>query len=360
MKAIVLGGDHHNALGVIRALGRKNIAVDLYLLAGNEEKPYIVSSKYISEIIRYDTPEAIGDALLQRFSSTGEKAVILCCHDALSEMLDRRQAEFEGKYWFPYSIYSSVTSLQDKRKMGELAQECGLKIPASSADFPLILKPSNSIHGKKDDILVCSCREQYDEYFKTHSRQDTLVQKYIDKTLEFQLIGCVTKDGNIIIPGYSSILRPCKGSNTSFLKYSALPDSFCNMDACRQFLTATGFRGLFSMEFLRDSDGRDYFMEINFRNDGNAICVTNSGINLPYIWYLSCLDEDYHSHGSITPKTIHVIPEFEEISLCSSKQITFGEMISDFHKADYGMEWDRKDPVPFLNLLKRRIIGKLR
>lgn len=359
MRAIVLGGDHHNALGVIRALGRMKVPVDLYLLAASDEKPYITSSKYISKTYRFETPDQVGDAL-EEFSASGEKAVLLCCHDALSEMLDRRQTEFEGKFLFPHSTFSSVTSLQDKRKMGELAQKCGMAVPQSSSEFPLILKPANSIHGKKDDILICSGKEQYDEYFKTHSKEETLVQKYIDKTLEFQLIGCVTADGDILIPGYSTILRPCKGSNTSFLKYSALPDSFCDIEACRKFLAATGFRGLFSMEFLRDSDGRDYFMEINFRNDGNAICVTDSGINLPYIWYLSCLGEDWHSLANATPETIYVVPEFEEISLVTSRQITLKELISDFHKADCGMEWDRKDPAPFFNLLKRRIIGKLR
>lgn len=40
------------------------------------------------------------------------------------------------------------------------------------------------------------------------------------------------------------------------------------------------------MEFLYDSKGESYFTEMNFRNDGNAICVTEFGVNLPYIMYL--------------------------------------------------------------------------
>lgn len=359
MKAIVLGGDHHNALGVIRALGRMRVNPDLYLLACKADKPYITSSKYIGETFRFETPDEIGDALLDRFSSTNEKAVIFCCHDALAEMLDRRKGELEGKYFFPHSTTSSVTMLQNKKTMGELALRCGLNIPEDSKEYPLMLKPLNSVSGSKEDILVCRNADQFDEYFKTHTPQNTLVQKYIDKKLEFQLIGCVTFDGKIVIPGYSSILRPCKGSNTSFLRYEALPDSFCDIPSCRKFLQETGFRGLFSMEFLRDAQDRDYFMEINFRNDGNAICVTDSGVNLPYIWYKSCLGEDHDEMLSVVPKSIYVIPEFDEISLRRSRQISFGEMISDFRKADAGMEWDSKDKSPFFALLRRRVSNKL-
>lgn len=35
-----------------------------------------------------------------------------------------------------------------------------------------------------------------------------------------------------------------------------------------------------------------YFLETNFRNDGNAFCVTESGVNLPVVWVKACLNED--------------------------------------------------------------------
>ena len=52
-------------------------------------------------------------------------------------------------------------------------------------------------------------------------------------------------------------------------------DSFnCDLNACKKFIKHIEYQGLFSMEYLRDKQENDYFMEINLRNDGNGICVT--------------------------------------------------------------------------------------
>ena len=47
--------------------------------------------------------------------------------------------------------------------------------------------------------------------------------------------------------------------------------NFQKMVYCRNafsFIREVGYTGLFSMEFLRDKYGNDYFMEINFRMMG--------------------------------------------------------------------------------------------
>jgi hypothetical protein len=53
-------------------------------------------------------------------------------------------------------------------------------------------------------------------------------QQFVEKAFEFQLIGCSLDGGReIIIPGVSVILRQSKSSNTGFLQYRELDDSFC-------------------------------------------------------------------------------------------------------------------------------------
>lgn len=42
------------------------------------------------------------------------------------------------------------------------------------------------------------------------------------------------------------------------------------MNTVRYFIRDLGYSGLFSLEFIRDKSGKDYFMELNMRNDGNA------------------------------------------------------------------------------------------
>lgn len=359
IEAIVIGGDHHNTLGVIRALGRNGVPVEVYLLHTEDTRPYVTTSRYVNSSFFFDSADSLGDALVERGGKDGSKRVVLCCHDALAEMLDRRQEELSPYYFFPHSVFSSLTRLQNKSEMAALALKCGMPVPEYSKEFPLMLKPVNSVYGSKRDIFVCYSREEYEKYFEDHSLENTIVQKFIDKTMEYQLIGCVAADGCIIIPGHSEILRPCKGSNTSFLRYSGFDGFDCNLKACFKFLEASGFRGLFSMEFLRDKSGKDYFMEINFRNDGNAICAVEAGVNLPYIWYKSCLGADYRGLAGKEVATVYTIPEMDELSLAKSGQISLKEALADFRKADCGMEWDKNDRRPFCALLWRNVKSKL-
>lgn len=115
-----------------------------------------------------------------------------------------------------------------------------------------------------------------------------VIQEYIEKEIEFQLIGCSLNSGEtIIVPGVSIILRQPSNTNTGFLKYVSLKEfQYSGIENCKQFIKTIGYSGLFSMEFLRGKDGKDYFMEINMRNDGNAICVTAAGVNLPYMVFI--------------------------------------------------------------------------
>ena len=76
------------------------------------------------------------------------------------------------------------------------------------------------------------------------------------------------------------------------------------LQKCISFIREVGYTGLFSMEFLRDKYGNDYFMEINFRNDGNAISVTEAGVNLPYIWYAYNSSIDYNEEMQKNIRTV--------------------------------------------------------
>lgn len=101
---------------------------------------------------------------------------------------------------------------------------------------------------------------------------------------------------------------------------------------------------MFSIEFMRDKIGVDYFMEMNFRNNGNSICVTNSGVNLPMIWY-----ENSIGKVTIDKCVIHeeyVMPEFQELEFWYAGEISLLTMIKDFYKATSYMDYDKNAPLP--------------
>jgi len=368
-KTIVIGGDHHNTLGVIRGLGERGIMSDLVLVVP-AAMTFVDASKYIAHKWKIDTDDEIVDFLISKYKDEKEKPVVICCSDSSSGVIDENTDRLRPYFYLPGAEEQGrISKLMNKQEMADLAVEVGLKIPQtcylsesgqdlSSIKLPCIIKPIVSRKGSKTEIAICRSLAELEDYSKTHNLCNDQIQQFIDKDFEYQLIGCSTSK-EVIIPGVSKILRPCKGSNTSYLHYTPLEDGFCEIEKCKEFVRRTGYYGLFSLEFLRDKNGQDYFMEINFRNDGNAICVTAAGMSLPYIWYLDCVGKEYteEANKEITP--VYVMPDMAELKLLVTRQISLREYISDFKKTSRFMEYDKKDPKPFWKLIKFHICSRL-
>ncbi|MBR2149851.1 MAG: carboxylate--amine ligase [Prevotella sp.] len=365
MNVFVIGGCHHNALGVIRSLGEKGIR-PYVVIQSDEEKPYIRLSRYISQYwIVASEQEVLAILKNEAVHFHGEKAVLITCADNLSSLVDMNHDELRQWYYLPGTDEQGrVTRLMDKEVMSQLGRETRLLVPMSIAcsveqetiiDIPLpwIVKPLVSKDGAKTDIERIYTAEQWKKYSKIH-RLDVLVQQLIDKDFEFQLIGLSLRGGeDVIIPGVSHVIRPSATTNTGFLYYTSLDSSFQEVLARSEvFLRKTGYSGLFSIEFLRGKDGKDYFMEINFRNDGNAICVTAAGINLPYMWYLYHTDGDYRRElAESQVKSVYVMPEFEDLSLVIHRHLSLFSWMKDILHTSRFMEFDRHDMKPFWSLL---------
>lgn len=363
---VVIGGDHHNTLGVIRSLGERGVTSDLILIS-DEKRTFVNASKYVNRYYIFKNNEDIVNCLITNYSSKDIKPIVVCCSDSASGVIDDNIDRLHGFCLLPGAgKQSAISALMSKKRMAELAVEIGLKIPVTTyvqdidsdlprIPIPCIIKPLESRKGCKSEIAICRTYEELDAYSKSHDIRNDQIQGFIDKDFEYQLIGCSTKN-EVIIPGVSKILRPCKGSNTSFLQYIPMEKEFCEIEKCKEFVRRTGYHGLFSMEFLRDKDGKDYFMEINFRNDGNAICVTAAGMSLPYIWYLDCIGEDYSQERYKHINPVFVMPDMAELKLLLTRQISLKEYISDFKQTNRFMEYDRSDKKPFWKLIMKELV----
>lgn len=368
-KVIVIGGEHHNTLGVIRGLGERGVKSELILVTSSK-MTFVNYSRYVSSCIKLDDDSKIIETLLSRYKNEQEKPVVICCSDSSSGVIDENRNKLTHYFLLPGSEEQGrISKLMSKKTMAELAIEVGLNIPGTfyvehpkeeldKIPLPCIIKPLESRKGSKTEISICRTRNELNSYAKEHDVTKDQIQEFVDKDFEYQLIGCSTSK-EIIIPGVSKILRPCKGSNTSFLHYTPMEEGFCDIEKCKEFVRRTGYRGLFSLEFLRDKQGKDYFIEINFRNDGNAICVTEAGVSLPYIWYLDCIGRDYSQEKNKEIKPVYVMPDMAELKLLVTRQITFKEYISDFKKTDRFMEYDKRDKKPFWRLVQFHICKRL-
>ena len=370
IKVVVIGSIHHNTLGVIRSLGEigidiKNIHV---LLVSNS-----ISEKNMITVSSYVTKENVGyigncDKIinwLTNLAKDGEKRVIICCSDATAETVINNSSYLSAWFKTP-STALNVLELMEKDVQCTIAEKCGLRIPYSAVYnkgeclnwniFPCITKPIKSAFGAgKQDIFIDKNPEELESSLKQIEADTIQIQEYIEKEVEFQLIGCSLDAGkHIIIPGYTTIIRQPPNTNTGYLKYSSIDELNFDVNSVYEFIKQIGYSGLFSVEFLRGMDGNDYYLEINMRNDGNAYCVQSAGVNLPFIWSY------YQMYGELPEvklgisKSIYFIPDFNDLKV-AIRSVGIFRWIKDFITADSHSIYNKKDMKPFIYEFKRQI-----
>ena len=369
-KIIVIGIAHHNTYGVIRALAQKALKDRIVLIIIGEKTNYVAQTSLVNKhnIYHVQDNQAAYDLLLSSFTSIEYKSTIICCSDSSIAYLDSRRDSLKDYFNLPNAnaIEGRIAELMNKSLQREYAKKCGLMLPEGlvihSLDdvqlwqkFPCIIKPQSSICGTKSDIHICKTKKELLNYFSYSDIKPTQIETFINKKFEFQLIGCSLDSGKtVIIPGYTYIIRQPANTNTGFLEYKPLyyNVSETTLTRTKEFIKSIGYSGLFSVEFIKDNDDRDYFLEINMRNDGNAICVTAAGMNLPYIWYAHNSNIDISKESAKIPHKVVVMPEFDDFVFVLKRKISLSEWIRDVKRTDCFMEYESCDKAPFFYKLK--------
>ena len=358
---IVIGSLHHNTLGVVRSLGEagiegRNLSV---LLVGNNicKNNIITTSKYVKQTnVYYIRDYSEIPSWLTEYKQENEP-VIVCCSDGAAEIVINSNERLAGVYKCP-STFMPVSQLTVKSFQGQIAKECGLIIPIS-ADynvtdkidwelFPCIIKPYKSATGAgKDDVRIIHTREELNQTLSSVGADKIQIQQFIQKEMEFQLIGCSLNAGErIIIPGFTKLIRQPQNTNTGYLLYSPIDQLTYDKESVEKFIRKIGYSGLFSVEFIRGKDRKDYFLEINMRNDGNAYCVESAGVNLPYIWVYYQAFRKMPDVPTTFKKPIYFIPDFNDLKI-AFREIGLLRWLKQFRQAQSHSIYNKKDMGPF-------------
>jgi predicted ATP-grasp superfamily ATP-dependent carboligase len=362
---VIGGGNHHNALGVIRALGERGYRVTLITIDGVSTH-YISSSKYVTDFHALANIKELAAYLLYRQpAADGSKEIVISCADAVTEHLNLYRNRLANRYILPgVPDEGEMVRLMDKVTMINMVAQHGISAPTTwqlpedydKVTFPCITKAHVSSHGGKSDIVICQNEVEFNEFISGNN-DSIFAQSYINKKEEVQFIGCSINDGEeVIIPGMSKVLRSQPNTNTGFLEYGPIDPFYTKVvENAKAYIRSCRYSGLFSFEILRDHDDKVWFLEINFRNDGNAWCVTKSGVNLPVIWVKSCLNQDY-TQELATPKKITMMPEFQDFKLVLQRKVGLKQWLKDVRRTDYFMEYDAKDKAPFWRFIWNKVI----
>lgn len=359
-KVIIVGGDHHNTLGVVRSLGIRGINPDVYVISDTTHI-YNLHSKYLGTVKSFKTGEDLVEYMISEQDTYSTEPIVLVTSDLAIYHLDKNYSKLSKKYKM-FNAHGKLHTIMSKENMCELAKEVGLNIPEhivhtigdklpNTIKFPCITKAISSVDGGKSDTTICQTRKELEDFLKRPDLCHTIqIETFIEKQIEFQFIGLSLNGGEeIVIPGHSHIDRPNGIQNTYYFPYIENDLSFNNtLSMAKKFVKEVGYSGLFSIEFLRGLDGIDYFLEMNFRNDGNAICVTDAGYNLPYIWYLYNIGSDYKKEIEQSVfRPVNYCPEIFYAKQCAYGEVSAYKWLKDMLKADSFTNYYKGDSSRF-------------
>ena len=129
-RILVIGGSHHNTLGVVRSLGQRGYQVDLITI-GNSKERYVSSSKYVTTHKALENITFLPDYLRSRPNTIAEhKDVVISCSDVVTEYLNNYRDALSLKYILPGNpVQGEMERLMDKTTMIAMAAQRGLVAP---------------------------------------------------------------------------------------------------------------------------------------------------------------------------------------------------------------------------------------
>ena len=355
IRIVVIGGDHYNTYGIVRSLGEAGLRLYVIILGRDKGKSFVLKSRYIANGFCCRTQENAIAVLLHNFSTTS-KNILICCSDEAEELILDHYDELKDKYVLPVcKDYKETVRLMNKDAITDLANKYEIRTPQTwhvvnrivpdDIVYPVITKPLVSTQGHKSDIVLCKNGDELKAIVRDEERcADYLVQEYIEFEKEVSILGAVLVNGEVVFSGCIDKLRTCMIGTTSFgvmVDNSILGDNVAKLES---MMKHTGYRGLFSAEFLKKGENF-YFLEVNFRNDGNTYVATASGNNLPLQYVYSITEQQIVEANPHYP--CYFMLDIEDFLARGRNGVTLIQWNRDKRQADCFLVYNKKDKKPF-------------
>lgn len=354
MLSVVIGSKGVNATGLIRSLGQAGFDVTF---ASRSSR---IESKYTTAYLRLPQSTEQWQPVLQAYlSKLPEKPAIFSVDDESAFYLDDNFRWLQTLAYTPNAC-GRLRSLADKSRMAAIAEQSGMPVPEycllpvkealSIPQLPVILKPFAGFAGSKGDIRICKTDAEYTQAVQMYREKGysrVIQQRFLDAPDQYEvgLMGLSLPDGRIVIPGTIHKLRsyPTGRGSTSYAKFeTGLP---VDEAVLHQFIHNTGYTGLFDME-LMISDGKAWFIEVNFRNGQYGYITTAAGYNLPENWVRGVLGQEIAQPEDI--RQITYINERDDYLHVKNGKVSRKQWRKEFHgAAAYGM-FCKGDQRPYI------------
>lgn len=369
-RVVVIGDSTNNTLSIIRSLGEAKIEQCL-ILKCNEDLHFVAKSRYLRNRLVYYI-NSIDECLpiLENLKCYDGQQTIICSFDEAAVFIDSHEQQLSPIFRTP-ARGKHIGELFNKDAQCRLAAECGLTIPTSvtfnrannlddiNIDYPIILKPQNSTRGEKSDIHICYTKDDVERSLNAESWcNDFVLQKFIVKDYELDCIGVRTDKGTYIPGGVRKIRHyPRLIGAGAYGLFLPLDKIGIDVDGIERFLEKAGYYGPFSVEFVRKGD-INYFMEVNFRNEGLAYAATCAGANLHALYINPDMDID---HSRV--RSIYMMNYSLDFIYVKQKEVPLHIWIRDFLRTRCFINVSFRDLSPTLHYYYNKIrlrIGRRR
>lgn len=364
-RVIIIGGDHHNGLGLARIFGLNGKKVSAIIIS-NKKRSWMATSKFIEFHKIFKTEKEAFDYILENYSAEPLKPVLIPYSDGAAMDLDLRLNQFKDCFYVP-SINGEqgrIASLMDKDAQYKWAQDHGIKMAESAVvdfsqkqdfesiftSFPCIVKPNNSAESKKSDIRICESSSELSETLDLYVKlkySSAIIQQYLSIDYEVDVLGGISFKGISSIFPHKILRRwPEKRGTSSFTCVIVDENVVSFSKSVLSSLAKDGLVGLYDVEIFKV--GTDFYLnEINFRNSGSGFRTISQRFFYAVKWLKEIVGNSYEE--CILPKEeTYSMTEYTDVRHVMTRKVGLAQFLKDVIKCKNFALFFAKDKKPFI------------
>lgn len=298
---MILGGDHRNALGIIRTFGRAGIPV---FVGGSHGTSYCGFSRYASQRFTYPSPEAdleAAHAVVMEKIEQWRPDVLLPAMDDGWRLVYTYYDLYESQTnVVPCPGFKLFTNMTDKSYMTTYAQKQRIPVPASlqpnsledavglrdELPYPVLLKPTDSVGGA--GIRIVHHPQEFNTIMKNYNHPPIIQELIEGEDLELTLL---FNHGDPLAGSVYLSLRNFPLPYGPPIACRTIQDEKV-MDLGINLLRSLNYHGVAHLDFRRDQrDGIPKLLDFNVRLAGTNEISLRSGVDFGFMLYQLALGE---------------------------------------------------------------------
>jgi predicted ATP-grasp superfamily ATP-dependent carboligase len=378
-KAIIIGSADVIKLCVIRAVGLFGCDVDVVHL-GKKSKfisPVDYYSKYVNHYY-YSSKDNLIQFLLNNYSRHDAKPTIFTLDDYTTYLIDEAREKLNSSFLFAHlNSDGSLADLMNKHLLKTKAIEAGMnavkgwpisfengnfQIP-DGIKFPCFVKGLQSFYVSKTVQSRCDSYEELQNLLERCKKKypyPVYAEEFIAIDKDFGIIG-VSDGSKCIIPAKVELLEMGKGS-TNGVSMLGRVSPLENIELCKQIeklLEKLHYVGIFNIDFV-ESNGKIYFVELNFRFAAYGYGVFRAGCNLPAIFINTLNGCGIGLLQKAIVGSYYYLNEKIGLTNVIEKSININKYRTLKKKADFTLVKDKEDSKPYCLLIFKYLLGYIK